>query len=131
MDKSKTRGGQAPFPEAPVLASLTGVIWKAVEEFYDRNRAQALNSLFALADVAGLRQWGNESHWDADFVCAHVPEGPLRDGLLKYMARADHIDEEFGQAYDEIEAMRQWYQARQAKAKADQQRAAGAGEAKQ
>lgn len=118
MDKSKTRGGQAPFPETPALAGLTGVIYKAVETFYDRLRGQSETAFATLAAVAGLRQWGNESHWDADFIRAHVPEGPLRNGLLEALAAIEWYDEQLGLAYHECEALRQWHTARQAQQKA-------------
>lgn len=129
MDKSKTRGGQAPFPEAPALASLTGVIYKAVEAFYDRSRLGATTTFVTLASVADLRQWGDESYWDNDFICAHVPEGRLRDGLLRARAAIEYYDEQLGLAYHECEALRHWHTARQAQQKAREAKEAASDDA--
>lgn len=131
MDKSKTRGGQAPFPETPVLASISGVVWKAVEEFYDRLINRSSVALRALGYAAGLQAVSrDETDWDEALVRECVPEGPLRDGILKYMAETNGLNERQSAAFWEAEALRSWYVNQQA-AKVDAQRAAGAGEAEQ
>lgn len=129
MDNSKTRGGQAPFPETPALASLTGVIYKAVEAFYDRLRGHSETAFETLAAVAGLLQWGDESYWDDDFIRAHVPEGPLRNGLLETRAAIEWYDEQLGLACHECEALRQWHTAQQAQQKAREAKEAASDDA--
>lgn len=112
MDKSKTRGGQAPFPETPVLASQHRPITIFIEEFYRRKVHHVTTTFRALGHAAELtRAFQDERDWDAAFIRKNA-EGSLQDVLLAYRAELDALLEEQSEAIRECASLRAWYEDR-------------------
>jgi len=89
----------------PTVAKYSHIAMHAIRVHLERKADYSQGEFNALATLAGLRQWGDSSYWDEDFIIQHVPAGELRDALLRAHAAIDRFSAEVDAAEEELDAI--------------------------